>query len=156
MMSKLRNWISSPNGIRKIMNVYGPYAGAGVKVTHIADDYRTASVEMNLHWYNTNYVGTHFGGSLYSMVDPMYMLLLMNNLGNDYIVWDKSACIDFIRPGKGRVTAHFELTQERLDEIRNATVNGDKTLPEWDVDIVDEKGELVARVNKVLYVRKKR
>jgi acyl-coenzyme A thioesterase PaaI-like protein len=71
-------------------------------------------------------------------------------------VWDKSACIDFIRPGKGRVTAHFELTEERLEEIRTATAGGEKMLPRWDVDIVDEKGELVARVNKVLYVRKKR
>lgn len=156
MMSKLRNWIASPNGVRKIMNIYGPYAGAGVKVTHIADDYSSASVEMNLRWYNTNYVGTHFGGSLYSMVDPMYMLLLMNSLGKDYIVWDKSACIDFIRPGTGRVTADFELTPERLEEIRTATEGGDKMLPQWDVDILDEKGKLVARVNKVLYVRKKR
>jgi len=111
---------------------------------------------MGQHWYNTNYVRTHFGGSLYSMVDPMYMLLLMRRLGNDYIVWDKSASIDFIRPGKGKVMARFELTDERVEEIRAATANGDKMLPEWDVDIVDESGELVARVHKVLYVRRKK
>lgn len=156
MMSRLRKWISSPDGIRKIINVYGPYLGAGVKVTHIAPDYRSASVEMTLRWYNTNYVGTHFGGSLYSMVDPMYMLLLMNRLGKDYIVWDKSASIEFIKPGSGRVSAHFEVTDERLAEIRTATAGGDKYLPAWDVDIVNDKGELVARVNKVLYVRRKR
>ncbi|OEY65303.1 DUF4442 domain-containing protein [Marinobacter sp. X15-166B] len=155
MMSKFRSWISSPSGVRKIINIYGPYVGAGVKVTHIAPDYSAATVEMNLRWYNTNYVGTHFGGSLYSMVDPMYMLLLMNRLGKEYIVWDKSACIDFIRPGTGRVSAHFELTDNKLDEIRTATANGDKMLPQWDVDIVDQQDELVARVNKVLYVRKK-
>ncbi|MEC7378325.1 MAG: DUF4442 domain-containing protein, partial [Pseudomonadota bacterium] len=98
---------------------------------------------------------THFGGSLYSMVDPMYMLLLMRRLGNDYIVWDKSASINFIRPGKGTVTARFELTDERVEAIRTATAGGEKMLPEWDVDVVDESGETVARVHKVLYVRRK-
>lgn len=155
MMSKLRHWISSPSGIRKIINVYGPYLGAGVRVTHIADDYRSASVEMKLNWYNTNYVGTHFGGSLYSMVDPMYMLLLMNRLGKDYVVWDKSASIEFVRPGRGTVSAHFEVTDARLEEIIQATADGKKYLPEWDVNITDEQGELVAKVRKVLYVRRK-
>ncbi|CAN0601777.1 unnamed protein product, partial [Ectocarpus sp. 12 AP-2014] len=130
--------------------------GAGVKVTQLADDFSSATVEMRQHWYNTNYVGTHFGGSLYSMVDPMYMLLLMRKLGDDYIVWDKSASIDFIRPGKGTVTARFELTEERVAAIREATASGEKMLPEWDVDIVDEAGVCVARVHKVLYVRRKK
>ncbi|WP_375176469.1 DUF4442 domain-containing protein [Marinobacter mobilis] len=155
-MSKLRHWISSPSGIRKIINVYGPYLGAGVRVTHIDDDYRSAAVEMKLNWYNTNYVGTHFGGSLYSMVDPMYMLLLMNRLGKDYVVWDKSASIEFVRPGRGTVSAYFEVTDERLEDIIQATADGSKHLPEWDVNITDEQGELVAKVRKVLYVRKKK
>jgi len=156
MNSTVRRWLSSAGAMRRFLSKFGPYLGAGVKITHIADDFSSATVEMRQHWYNTNYVGTHFGGSLYSMADPMYMLLLMRRLGNDYIVWDKSASIDFIRPGKGTVTAHFELTDERVEEIRQATAGGDKLLPEWDVDIVDEAGELVARVHKVLYVRRKR
>ena len=146
MNATVRRWLGSAGAMRR----------AGIRVTHIAEDFSSARVEMGQHWYNTNYVGTHFGGSLYSMVDPMYMLLLMRRLGNDYIVWDKSASIDFIRPGKGKVMARFELTDERVDEIRAATADGDKMLPEWDVEIVDESGELVARVHKILYVRRKR
>ena len=142
--------------MRRMLSTFAPYLGAGVKVTEIADDFSSATVEMRQHWYNTNYVGTHFGGSLYSMADPHYMLLLMRRLGKGYIVWDKSASIDFIRPGKGTVRAHFELTDERVEEIKRLTANGDKHLPEWDIDILDEDGELVARVHKVLYVRKKR
>lgn len=155
MNATIRRWFSSAGAMRRVLTTFGPYVGAGIRVTHIADDFSSATVEMRQHWYNTNYVGTHFGGSLYSMVDPMYMLLLMRRLGNDYIVWDKSASIEFIRPGKGTVTARFELTGERVEEIRKATAGGEKMLPEWDIDIVDESGETVARVHKVLYVRRK-
>jgi acyl-coenzyme A thioesterase PaaI-like protein len=156
MNATVRRWLASAGAMRRLLSTFAPYLGAGIRVTNIAEDFSSARVEMGQHWYNTNYVGTHFGGSLYSMVDPMYMLLLMRRLGNDYIVWDKSASIDFIRPGKGRVMARFELTDERVDQIRAATEGGDKILPEWDVDIVDESGELVARVHKVLYVRRKK
>jgi acyl-coenzyme A thioesterase PaaI-like protein len=155
MNSTIRRWFASAGALRRVLSTFAPYLGAGIKVTHIADDFSSATVEMRQHWYNTNYVGTHFGGSLYSMVDPMYMLLLMRRLGNDYIVWDKSASIDFIRPGKGVVKARFELTDARLNEIREATADGDKYLPEWYVDVVDEAGTVVARVHKVLYVRRK-
>ncbi|SNC75960.1 Acyl-coenzyme A thioesterase PaaI, contains HGG motif [Marinobacter sp. es.048] len=156
MNATVRRWLASAGAMRRVLSTFAPYIGAGIRVTHIAEDFSTARVEMGQHWYNTNYVGTHFGGSLYSMVDPMYMLLLMRRLGNDYIVWDKSASIDFIRPGKGKVMARFELTDERVDEILAATADGGKVLPEWDVEIVDESGELVARVHKILYVRRKR
>jgi acyl-coenzyme A thioesterase PaaI-like protein len=155
MNKTIRRLFASAGALRRIMSAYSPYLGAGIRVTHIADDFGSATVEMRQRWYNTNYVGTHFGGSLYSMLDPMYMLLLMRRLGNGYVVWDKSAHIDFIRPGKGKVVAHFELTDERLDEIRAATADGEKMLPTWDVEVHDEQGELVARVRKVLYIRRK-
>ncbi|QSP96382.1 DUF4442 domain-containing protein [Marinobacter salinisoli] len=156
MNRNIRQWFSSAKGMRLLLATFIPYRGAGIRVTHIAEDFSSATVEMRKYRFNTNYVGTHFGGSLYSMVDPMYMLLLMRRLGNDYIVWDKFASIDFIRPGTGTVTARFSLTDERLNEIREATAGGDKHLPEWDVDVLNEDGEVVARVHKVLYVRKKR
>lgn len=108
-----------------------------------------------LSWYNRNYVGTQFGGTLYAMADPFYMIMLMKNLGKDYIVWDKAAYIEFVKPGKGTVKAVFELTQERIDEIIEKTKGGSKYLPEFWVDVVDEKGEVVAKVKKVLYVRRR-
>lgn len=155
-MSILKKVFHGARGLRRALNIFGPYVGAGVRVRELSDDYRRLRVEMTLHWYNTNYVGTHFGGSLYSMIDPFWMLLLMNNLGRDYIVWDKSAKIDFIKPGKGTVSATFTLTREMIDEVRQATAGGDKYLPEWPVDVVDEQGDVVARVHKQLYIRKKR
>jgi len=155
MRNKIIEWITSAQGIRKVLKFYGPYFGAGVKVDYLDKDFREAKVSMSLKWYNRNYVGVHFGGSLYSMIDPFYMLLLMNNLGKDYIVWDKSADIDFISPGKGKVSAHFQLTDAMLDEIREKTANGDKFLPTYPVTIIDENGDIVAKANKTLYIRRK-
>ena len=99
------------------INIWPPFLAAGIHVRWGAD-MRSADVEMRMHFWNRNYVGTHYGGSLYSMTDPFYMLMLIENLGRDYIVWDKAATIRFRRPGTGTVRAEFRLTQEQLDEIR--------------------------------------
>ena len=144
-----------PEALRHRVNAYPPYSGALIEVTHISDDASEIRIRMPLEESNANLVGTHFGGSLYSMTDPFYMLMLMNNLGRDYIVWDKSATIDFLRPGKGRVFAEFELTQAMIDEVKAATAGGEKYLPTWEVTVRDGAGEAVARVEKVLYVRRK-
>lgn len=141
--------------LRLLLNLYPPYLGAGVRVRHIGADFRQVRVKMGLGWYNRNYVGTQFGGSLYSMTDPFFMLMLMENLGRDYIVWDKAASIDFIAPGKGPVYADFSLETQLLEEIRARTAGGDKHLPELQVEVRDGAGTLVARVHKTLYVRLK-
>jgi len=155
MKNKLINFLNQPKFLRIAFNWYRPYRGAGVKIKHLAKDFSSATVEMPLRWYNKNYVGTHFGGSLYSMVDPFHMLLIMNQLGKEYLVWDKSANIEFIRPGTGTVSAHFTVNQEQIEEIREQTASGEKFLPKFVVDIMDEEGKLVARAIKTLYIRKK-
>ena len=100
--------------LRWAMNLYPPYLGAGVRVRQISADFRQVQVKMGLGWYNRNYVGTQFGGSLYSMTDPFFMLMIMENLGRDFIVWDKAARIDFIAPGKGPVYADFSINEQLL------------------------------------------
>jgi hypothetical protein len=111
---------------------------------------------MKLRWYNRNYVGTHFGGSLAAMTDPFYMLMLIHILGNEYTVWDKTSTIDFIAPGRGTVTARFRLNDDQIAEIKNETAEGKAYFPALSVDIVNESGEVVAHVKKKLYVRKNR
>ena len=138
----------------RLLSLYPPYLGAGVRV-RAAADLRTFEVRMKLRWWNRNYVGTHFGGSLYTMCDPFLMLILMEALGRDYVVWDKAATIRFRRPGKGTVTATFHIPQERIDEIRAAADAGRKVEPVFTVEVVDEQGEGVAEVEKLLYVRRK-
>jgi acyl-coenzyme A thioesterase PaaI-like protein len=137
------------------MNLWPPFLGAGIKVSHIGADFREVVVSMKLRWYNRNYVGTHFGGSLAAMTDPFYMLMLIHILGNEYTVWDKTSTIDFIAPGRGTVTARFRLKDEQITEIKENTAKGDAYLPEFSVDIANESGEVIATVKKILYVRKK-
>jgi acyl-coenzyme A thioesterase PaaI-like protein len=139
----------------KGINFYPPYLGAGVRVTHIGPDMRTIEVELKLRWWNRNYVGTHFGGSLYAMCDPWFMLMLIENLGRDYIVWDKAATIRFKSPGTGTVTARFHLTQEQIGEVREQANQEGKIEPVFTAEVVDEDGKIVAEVEKLVYVRKK-
>ncbi len=155
MIKKLIRYLNQPKFLRVFLNWYGPYLGAGVKIKQLADDFSSATVEMPLRWYNKNYVGTHFGGSLYSMVDPFHMLLIMNQLGKDYVVWDKSANIEFISPGRGTVSAHFSVTKEQIEEIRLQTASGQKFLPEFEINILDRDGKVVAKAVKTLYIRQK-
>ncbi len=146
----------NPEALRATLQAYPPYAGAGVLVTHIAEDASEIRVEMSLTDRNVNLVGTHFGGSLYSMVDPHLMILLTQRLGPDYVVWDKEASINFQKPGLGTVHATIRITDEEVEAIRSATANGEKHLPQWTLTILDAKDEVVATVLKVLYVRRKR
>lgn len=146
----------SPRNLRRVMNVWPPYLFAGVRVRRIADDWRSAEIELRPHWWNRNYVGVHFGGSLFSMADPFWMLLSLNALGRDYIVWDRAGEIEFLKPGRGTVRVRFDLDDATLDEIRAATAGGAKHLRWFESRIVDAEGETVAKVRKQLYVRRKK
>ncbi len=141
--------------MRWFLNLWPPYLGAGIRVKRLQPDWKAIDVEMNLRFWNSNYVGTHFGGSLYSMTDPFYMLMLIENLGRDYIVWDKSATIRFRKPGKGKVRTEFRLAEAQLDEIRDQLKTQEKVEPVFLAEVRDESGALIAEVEKVLHVRKK-
>lgn len=159
MLKSLLRFDLSALGARQmqlILNLYPPYLGAGIRVVEAAADFRAFTVEMPLTRYNRNYVGTHFGGSLYSMCDPFFMLMLIRNLGPDYLVWDKAAAIRFLSPGRGRVRARFAMSEVELADIRQRVEAARKTEPTFTVQVRDDAGEVVAEVDKTLYVRKKR
>jgi acyl-coenzyme A thioesterase PaaI-like protein len=141
--------------LEKAINFYGPFLGAGVKLEDMSKDYRYAKVTMPLRFYNKNYMGTQFGGSLYSMVDPWYMLMLIKNLGKDYIVWDKGANIRFKKPGKGKVYAEFTLSESIIQEIKSHVDVNTKMDYVFNVEIKDDQGKLICEVDKVVYIRKK-
>jgi len=137
------------------VNLWPPFLGAGIRVKRLAPDWKSIDVEMKLRRWNSNYVGTHYGGSLYSMTDPFYMLMLIECLGKDYIVWDKAATIRFKRPGKRTVSAAFRLSDQQIDEIKQALTSQDKIEPAFVVQVKDESGLVVAEVEKLLHVRRK-
>jgi len=146
----------TPGRMKLLLNLYPPFLGAGIRVESIGADWRRIRVSLTRRWYNRNAVGTHFGGSLYAMIDPHLMLMLMRLLGPGYVVWDKAAEIEFVKATRSRVTAELEITDADLEAIRLRTVGGEKFFPQFPVEIRDEGGETVARVLKTLYVRRKR
>lgn len=149
-----------PKHIRWLMNIWGPFVGARIHIEEMSDDFRYVRVRMRQSWYNTNYVGVHFGGSLYAMTDPFYMLMVLHNLnqegrkeGDTYVVWDKSAEIDFKSPGRGTVIAEFRLSGEQIADIKAQADKQGKVEPLFTVDVRNKKGEIVATAHKRLYVR---
>jgi len=144
-----------PMRLLKWINWYPPFIGMNIRVVYTAPDFRTIRVQSKLSRRNLNAVGTHFGGTLYAMCDPWFMLILMHALGDGYIVWDKAAHIQFLRPGRGAVTATFGIPIEKVDEIRAAADRGEKVEPTFTAEVVDEQNEIVARVDKLLHVRRK-
>ena len=145
-----------PRNLRRYVNLWPPMLFSGIRVEHLGDDWRSARVRLKLRWYNRNYVGTQFGGSLFSMVDPWWMILVMECLGRDYVVWDQAGEISFIAPGREDVFAEFKVDDAVLDELRAATANGGKHLRWFETEVRTAGGEVVARVRKQLYVRRKR
>ncbi|HZZ85566.1 MAG TPA: DUF4442 domain-containing protein [Anaeromyxobacteraceae bacterium] len=147
--------VIGPRRMLRLLSLYPPYLGAGVRVLQAEPDLSRVEVSMRLTAWNRNYVGTHFGGSLYSMCDPFFMIMLMSSLGPDYVVWDKAASIEFLRPGRGTVRARFELPAPRVEEIRAAADRGEKVLPRFTVEVLDHERQPIARVEKTLYVRRR-
>ncbi|MCK7592689.1 DUF4442 domain-containing protein [Pseudomarimonas salicorniae] len=147
----------NPRQLRRYVNLWPPFLFSGIRCEHIGDDWRSARVRLKLRWYNRNYVGTQFGGSLFSMTDPWWMILVLRCLGSDYLVWDQAGSIEFVAPGRGDVVAEVNVEDSVLDELRAAAADGGKVLRWFDTEVRDARsGELVARVRKQLYVRLKR
>jgi hypothetical protein len=147
--------MSSIKKIKRFINFYPPYLGYGISLQSVNEECTRFVVQLKETWYNRNAVGTHFGGSLYSMCDPFYMFILMENLGNEYIVWDKAASISFKKPGKGKVTAVFEIPRAEIAEIKAAVDKKGKGDFTFHTVVRNENNQVVAEVEKIVYFRKK-
>jgi acyl-coenzyme A thioesterase PaaI-like protein len=141
---------------RRLVNLWPPMLFAGIRCVQVSEDYRSARIRLKLHWFNRNWHGTHFGGSLFAMTDPWHVLLMSQRLGPDYLVWDQRASIEFVKPGRGSVWASVRIDDKEVERVRENTRQGEKFLPEYTIDVLDDAGEVIARVRKTLYVRLKR
>lgn len=139
----------------KFVNFYPPFLGAGIRVSYPKDDPFTIVVSMKLRCYNRNLFGTHFGGSLYAMTDPFFVFIVMKHLGPGYLVWDKKATIEFLKPGRGRVAGRYHVPPEEIARVKALADAGETVEPVYTGEIVTDDGTLVARVTKTLWVRKK-
>ncbi len=137
------------------MNFWPPFLGSGISFRVIEQNPLVFKVRLKFSFYNRNYVGVQYGGSLYSMCDPWFMLILMDALGKDFIVWDKAASIQFLKPGKSSVSAQFKITHDQIDSIRQDTLVTGKTEPVLKVSVFDDQGQEIAIVTKTLWVKAK-
>jgi hypothetical protein len=155
VLLQLLGGTKSSHALRRWINLWLPFLGAGIRIKYIAPDMKAVDVEMKLRWWNANYVGTHFGGSLFAMTDAFYMLMVMHHLGTGYVVWDKAATIRYRKPGKGTVRAEFRLSDNQIEDIREKLNTLPKYEPVFSVEVKDDAGVVIAEVEKVLHVRQK-
>ena len=140
---------------RRLVNLWPPFLFNSIRILSLSPDWTQARVVLRLRPWNRNYVGTQFGGNLFAMTDPFWMLLAMHRLGPGYMVWDKAAAIEFVAPGREDVYAHFHLDEAVVDEIRAEAASGGKVLRWFETEVSTASGEVIARVRKQLYVRLK-
>jgi acyl-coenzyme A thioesterase PaaI-like protein len=150
----LQALMSSHVGMRRMLNIWPPFLFSGISVREISKDFRYTKVRLKKKSLTSNYVGTLFGGSLFAMTDPFYMLMILKNLGRDYIVWDKRSEIEYVAPGKSTVYAEFEVKETDLEEIKREVTAAGKYLKWFEVEIKTSDGTVVAIVKKQIYVRK--
>ena len=139
----------------RLVNLYPPFLGAGIRVTYPKDDPFTIVVTMKLRFYNRNLFGTHFGGSLYAMTDPFFVFIVIKHLGPGYLVWSKKATVEFLKPGRGRVTGRYYVPPEEGARVKALADAGEKVEPVYVAEVRSDDGTLVARVTQTLWVRKK-
>ena len=150
--------ISKSNRRRIYKNLawlYPPLWGMSIKVVSIDQDIRDITIRMKVRWYNRNGPGSYFGGSLLSMTDPFYALMIHANLGEGYLVVDKRTEIDFLKSTKEPVHAHFKISAEDLSEIKAGVEKNGKYIKRYYLNVETGDGEVIAKVVKEVYIRRK-
>ncbi|WP_405398345.1 DUF4442 domain-containing protein [Maribacter sp. Asnod2-G09] len=137
-------------------NLSPMYKRSTAKLIEVSEDLLHVKIILPLSYKNKNYVNSIFGGSMFSAVDPIPMIQLLSIMGNDYVVWDKSAEIFFKKPAKENLYADFNFSKEELAEIR-AQVAEKK-----EVDVIKttqltnkEKTQVFCEVKKTIYIANK-
>jgi acyl-coenzyme A thioesterase PaaI-like protein len=138
------------------MSLWAPNRFSGIRIRRFSEDWTTATVELHVNGVTRNYVKTAFGGSMSAMTDPYFFMLVMHQLGRDYVVWDTRGEIEFVKPGRGVLTAQFEVPPEKAQELRERARGGAKVLEWFETEIIDAAGDVVARVRREVYVREKK
>ena len=141
--------------LRYAFNLFPPFRTSGAWLTQISADVRYVRLKIPLKLKTRNYVGTLCGGNMYSAVDGVYMVMLIKNLGNDYLVWDKTATIRYKKPAKGTLFAEFQLTEGELQEIKYEVARQGKIDREYLIQLVDESDTVCAEVTKTIHIKQK-
>ena len=137
-------------------NFLPAYRRTGARITYIADDIREVRLKLPFNWKTRNYIGTTFGGSVFSSVDGVHLVMLIKALGRGYTVWDKSATIHYKKPTKTALYANIVLDEEEIETIREELKDKDNTERFYCIYLTDKDGVVHATVERVLYIGKKK
>lgn len=156
MMEKLFNILSSVldrgQVFKLLFNISPMYRSTGGRLVRVSNDLMHIKIKLPLTYKTKNYVGTLYGGHMYSAVDGIYMVQLMNILGKAYVIWDKAATIRFRKPGNQTLFAEFTITAELLQEIKREIKNQQEKDFILKVNLVDSSGIVYAEIEKVIYI----
>jgi hypothetical protein len=131
------------------------YRRTTAKLIEVSDDLHYVKIRLKLNWKNRNYAGSMFGGSMLSATDPIYMIQLIQILGNDYVVWDKAVTAKYKRPGKGTIYGEFAFTPEEIEDIKLQVKTKQQVDLEKTMQLVNAKAEIIAEFSKTIYVAEK-
>ncbi|APX98995.1 DUF4442 domain-containing protein [Lacinutrix venerupis] len=95
------------------------YKRSTAKLIQVSDNLQYVKIRLKPSWKNRNYAGSIFGGSMLSATDPIYMIQLIQILGDDFVVWDKAASIKYKRPAKETIYAEFIFLDEEIEAIKS-------------------------------------
>lgn len=137
-------------------NLSPMYRRSTAKIVEVSEDLLSIKIKLPLSYKNRNYVNSIFGGSMFSAVDPIPMVQLINLIGDDFVVWDKSAEVFFKRPAKQHLYAEFKYSAQELEAIK------ERVAVEKEIEIVKttqltdkEKTQVFCEVRKKIYVADK-
>ena len=153
-MAKMQ-WFKKRRYLKLALNLWPSYLFSGISVVEISPNFKRIHVQLKKRFLNSNYVGTHFGGNLYAMVDPFYMLMIIKNLGKRYYVWDIEASIQFVHPGKNRVHAIMSISDEDIEDIKQNTLHGKKYIKTFHTQVLSDDNQIICNVEKKIYIRLK-
>lgn len=148
-------YTSSPRAFPVLASLYPPLLGSGIRIRHVTRDWTRGELVMQVAPWTANSNGTAFGGSLFAATDVLYGALLSGQLGGDYQVWTKSATIDFLRPGRGRMSCVVEVPRAEADMIRRQLTERQSTSVVHTALVVDDRGSTVVEARHTMSVRRK-
>jgi hypothetical protein len=128
---------------------------SGMRIEHVAPDFRSITAALRPRASRGGDDAAHTGAALYALVDPCFLVIVQHAVGPDYLVWDKAGSIEVLAPCRVRVWARLELQDDDLRRIRQMTLSGDKHLHLFSVEMRDADGMAIARIEKMIYVRKR-
>ena len=137
-------------------NLSPMYRRSTARIVEVSDDLMRVQIRLPISWKNKNYVGSVFGGSMFSAVDPIPMVQLINVIGDGYVVWDKAAHVRFRAPARQDLYAEFVYTQAQVDGIAAMADAEGETEITVTTQLTDQDQTTVfCEVDKTIYVATK-